>query len=229
LAIAPYEAETLTSFELGSKNRFLADRLQVDGALFYYDYGAFQQAVQTGSLFCTGLYTVANSPAEVLGAELELLYQPTSHDRLGLSISYVDARYRNKPALFTAGVVENEIPGVVPFSVYPSYTHTFALPGDQTLSIGLEALYHSGYDVVAVDQAQAAAGLLPYVAVGNQVTGNINATWKVSRKFSFSAYVRNVSDERYKTFLNISSTADSVGAAVLSDPRTFGAVLRVAF
>jgi iron complex outermembrane receptor protein len=228
LAIAPYEAETLTSFEVGSKNRFLADRLQVNGAVFYYDYGAFQQAVKTGELFGTGLFTVANSPAEVLGAELELLYQPTSHDRFGLNVSYVDARYRNKPALFAAGVVETKIPGVVPLSIYPSYTRTFDLPAGQTLSIGLEGLYRSAaYDVVAVSEPDS-ANVRSYAKASNQFTGNINATWKLEEKLSFSAYVRNVSDKRYMTFLNASYGA-TVGSAVLSEPRTYGVSANIGF
>ena len=32
------QAETLTAYEVGSKNRFLNDRLRMNGALFYYDY-----------------------------------------------------------------------------------------------------------------------------------------------------------------------------------------------
>jgi TonB dependent receptor len=36
------DAETLTTYEIGSKNRFLDNRLQVNGAVYYNDYGAYQ-------------------------------------------------------------------------------------------------------------------------------------------------------------------------------------------
>jgi len=229
LEAAPFEAETLTSFEVGSKNRFLDDRLQANAAVFYYRYGAYQQSVQTGSIGPVGLYQIAGSPAKMFGAELELLFQATHNDRFGLNVSYVDAKFKDKPPLFQQGVVQDRIPGIVPLSIYPSYMHTFDLPGEQTLSLGLEALYRSGLDVVAATQDEAASGLRPYVRTDQQLTGNVNAIWKLGEKLSFSAYVRNVSDERYMTFLNIASSPTVVGAAVLSDPRTFGAMLNVGF
>lgn len=235
LVPAPYEAETLTSFEVGSKNRFLDDRLQLNGAVFFYDYGSFQQAVKVGEYFGTGLYTIGNSPAQMLGAELELLFQPTGADHFGLNISYVDGRYRDKPALFQSGVVQDRIPGVVPLSIYPSYSHIFELPLGQKLEIGADALYHSSYDVVALTQddlqpdADYPQGLAKYVRVKDQITGNVHATWTVNTHASLSAYVRNVTDERYKTFVNISRSSISPGAAVLSDARTYGVMLNLSF
>jgi iron complex outermembrane receptor protein len=230
LEAAPYEPETLTSFEVGSKNRFLDDRLQANAAIFYYKYGAFQQPVKVGQYSAIiGIYNVSNSPATVLGAELELLLQATPNDRFGLNASYVDAQYKDKSAVFQLGVVQDRVPGIVPLSISPSYTHTFDFAGGQTLSLGLEALYRSALDVTTVSQEDANSGLLPYARTKQQLTGNVNATWKPAEKISFSAYVRNVSDERYKTFLNVSATPAAVGASSLSEPRTYGAVLNVGF
>jgi iron complex outermembrane receptor protein len=42
-------SETLTSYEIGSKNRFLDSRLQINGGLFYYDYGAYQERMSTST------------------------------------------------------------------------------------------------------------------------------------------------------------------------------------
>ena len=36
------KAETLTSYEIGSKNRFLNNRLQINGDLYFVNYGAYQ-------------------------------------------------------------------------------------------------------------------------------------------------------------------------------------------
>jgi len=229
LVKAPYEAETLTSFEVGSKNRFLDDRLQANAAVFYYRYGGFQQPVKVGAIGPVSLFTIATSPANMFGAEFELLFQATHSNRFGLDASYVNPRYRDKPALFQVGVVQDRIPGIVPVSISPSYTHTFDLPSGQTLSLGLEALYRSAFDVNAATQVDESAGLRRYFRVDDQLTGNVNATWKLADNISLSAYVRNVSDERYKTFLNVSSTATIVGAVVVSEPRTFGAVLNIGF
>ncbi len=41
----PYKPETLTDYEIGSKNRFLDDRVQANIGAFYYDYTNLQAPV----------------------------------------------------------------------------------------------------------------------------------------------------------------------------------------
>lgn len=228
LVEAPYEPETLTSVELGSKNRFLDERLQVNGDVFYYRYGAQQQSVQTGTFDGAGLFQIAASPARMFGAEMEVLFKPTSADQLGLSASYVDGYYIDKPAVFQIGAIQNHLTGVVPITINPTYNHTFSLPGNETLAFRAEAIYHSGYDVSPVPLQY--ASLAQYAHVGNQVIGNFYLTWNYASWGSISGYVRNVADTRYMTSLySWSPTSTAVGSAMQSDPRTVGAVLNVTF
>jgi len=42
VATFPVAPEVLTAYEFGSKNRFMDNKLQVNGALYYYHYGAYQ-------------------------------------------------------------------------------------------------------------------------------------------------------------------------------------------
>jgi iron complex outermembrane receptor protein len=65
---ALFETETLTSYEIGSKNRFLSNTLQINGDVFYYDYGGFQLG---GVQIAQDTYATVTSPARVTGAELE--------------------------------------------------------------------------------------------------------------------------------------------------------------
>jgi iron complex outermembrane receptor protein len=231
LAISPYEAETLTAFEVGSKNRFLNDRFQVNGAVFYYRYGGYQQSVQTGSL--PGgifLFSYANSPAKMTGAELELLYQPHRSDRFGLNISVLNPYYVDKTPVFAVGVSQSKIPGIVPLTVNPSYSHIFTIGDTQTLTVQADALYNSDYDVYAMTAAVAAQGGAPYIKAGSHVVANLSAAWAFTSKASLTFWARNLTDQQSNSYVNISSVTPALRAAgTLRDPRSVGVSFRVGF
>ncbi len=236
--IAPYEPETLIAGELGSKNRFLDNRLQLNGDVFYYRYGGKQNSVYTYQIPVPGgggpfLATTMDSPARMVGAELEVLFQATPSDRLGLSMSYIDAYYVDKPALFAGGVANTHFAGVVPWQINPTYQHVFALPHDQALTFNAEALYRSRYLVTDYGPAAVSGAdpspLFPYLYNGATVRGDFSLTYNFLPQASLSAYVRNVSDARYKASVGVVSLNPVQNSATLSEPRTFGAVLSARF
>ncbi len=231
LVIATYTPETLTSFEIGSKNRFLDNRLQVNGGVFYYRYGAFQQPVGRSVGGLIQLFTVESSPARMEGAELEAIIQLTAADEITLNVGYINAYYKDKPASFAEGVSQSHIPGIAPWTIDPSYAHTFRLSGNQSLRFQVQALYQSAYDVAAYNRATADAGLQRYYRNSDEVTGNVYLTWQHPRH-SVTAYVRNVSDERFKTSvgtINTISPGQGMGPTTLSAPRTYGLVVSAKF
>ncbi len=233
-AVAPYEPETLTSLEVGSKNRFLESRLQLNADVFYYRYGQHQEGVQVGAIPNGGppLFGTEGSPARMDGAELEGIWQFTPADRFALNASYIDAWYGAKPAVFAQAVTNSHLADIPPWTIDPTYSHTFTLPGDQTLTLLGEALYHSGYLVTDLADIGAAADFIPFrqnFSNGSVLTGNFTATWNPASKLSVSAYVRNVSDQRYKTTVIADSTSPQTSGATLSDPRTYGIVVSARF
>ena len=231
LTLSPYSDETLTAFEVGSKNRFLNDRLQVNGALFYYNYGAYQQSVITGQT-PTGvfLFAFATSPAKMTGAELELLYQPHRSDRFGLNVSVLNPYYKDKTPLFAGGVAQAKIPGIVPLTVNPSYSHIFAVGDSQTITVQADALYNSDYDVYAVTSTVDQAGGRKLVSSGAHVIGNLSANWAFTSKVSLTLWARNVTNQRFNSYVNVSTTPAGLAAVgTLRDPRTVGVSLRAGF
>jgi iron complex outermembrane receptor protein len=231
LAITPYEAETVTAFEVGSKNRFLDDRFQANGAVFFYRYGSYQQSVQTGfippGIF---LFTNANSPARMAGAELELLYQPVRSDRFGLNVSVLNAYYVDKTPVFAVGVAQSKIPGIIPLTVNPSYSHIFTLGNNQSLTLQADALYNGDYDVFAITSAVAAQGGLRYSKSGAHVVANLSASWAITPAASLTLWGRNVTNQQFNNYADISSIVPVVAAAgTLRDPRTFGVAIRVGY
>jgi len=228
-----YEPETLTSLELGSKNRFLENRLQINGDVYYYRYGAFQSAVDVGQLGGPGgpaLVRIMGAPARVVGEELEVLFQATTADRFGLNVSHSNAYYVDKPPLFAAGIANATIADIIPWNVDPTYIHTVDLPGGQTLRLKGEALFRSSYLALDLPSTYLAT-VGPYVTNGNTLQGNFTLSWNWASHISLSAYVRNVSNVRYKlvTEGSVSSPVATSNVATLSEPRTFGAVLSASF
>lgn len=94
-AISAYDAETLLAYEIGSKNRFLDNKLQLNLSAFFYDY-ANQQVSQTlTSGPFTGAQTVVNAgKSELKGAEAQVTWRASSSDTIDFSLNYLDARFK---------------------------------------------------------------------------------------------------------------------------------------
>jgi hypothetical protein len=83
-------AEKLTSIEVCSKNRLLDDSPQLNAGLYRCNHQGFQTFDAPDTASSAGGANVGNTvrrtvPAGNAGAELELLYRLTAHDRIGLN------------------------------------------------------------------------------------------------------------------------------------------------
>jgi iron complex outermembrane receptor protein len=92
-----FEPETNLAYEVGTKNRFADDRVQVNADLFYYDY---RNKVVTIMLrpnplnpFLVDLTTANAGKVMYRGGETDLLWAVTPVDRLHAYMSFVQARY----------------------------------------------------------------------------------------------------------------------------------------
>lgn len=252
-------AETLTSYEIGSKNRFLDDALQINGSAYYYDYGAYQVAnVNVNGTIVNGYfvaaqpfrYEVLSAPVTAYGLELEAVYQLTPNDRVGLSYSYNEAYFTDKDqrvagtnATFGDFFGYDRIPGVAPHTAALSYDHTFHLFVGSTLTLHAATRWLSSRVLTRVSKAQlsnatVAAAIQPWIETEAEYVSDLNATW-TSRggMYSVTAWMRNVFDNRYKTYVSATNianvnannlaTAFNTIAATPYDPRTYGVVVSV--
>ena len=88
-----FTPQTVTAFEVGSKNRFADNTVQINLAAFYNRYGNLQEQRQipTGN---TTLSIIENSgKARSYGAELEAIWRPVSALTINASFAYLNARY----------------------------------------------------------------------------------------------------------------------------------------
>jgi outer membrane receptor protein involved in Fe transport len=216
--------QKLTSIEVGSKNRFFNDSLQVNASLFHYDYQGFQVLYQT-DIFVPISFVNTTVPATNIGAELEILYRLTQHDRIGLDVSYVESRWYNKSAGFQAAypLMKREL---TPYTINGNYTHVFNLPGGSILSARIDGQYQAAHQAEDLQAQYLNIGFAQYEHREAELIGNLSAVWSTGR-YSLSAYVRNFTGQQYKLY-TVSTNLTRV-ALDWSDPRTFGAKLAVHF
>jgi iron complex outermembrane receptor protein len=226
-------SETLTAYEIGSKNRFLDDRLQLNGTIYYYDYGAYTvaNANVNGSLDAQGNFVVIASPTQFetlsapvksYGVELETLFQLTANDRIGLNYSYTKAEFtdKNRPAQGTSRTFGDffgldGIPGLVPGRASLSYDHRFILPGGSRLTAGADVRWLSSHlenglaAPVSKDQATSPAvmaAISPWLNAKAQFVTDFNVNWTSPKgMYSVTGWMRNASDNRYKQAVGIGS------------------------
>ncbi|MCJ2182306.1 TonB-dependent receptor [Novosphingobium sp. 1949] len=86
-----YKEEIVDSFEIGTKNRFLDNTLQVNASGFLYLYKNMQFLEEDPILYGEG---ISNAPkARIYGLELETSYVPTKHLRFDASGSWLEGTF----------------------------------------------------------------------------------------------------------------------------------------
>jgi outer membrane receptor protein involved in Fe transport len=238
-------AETLTTYEIGSKNRFLDNHLQVNIAAYYNDYGGYQTAgINTAPPGPIRIFETITSPVKTYGVELEVQARPWANGTFGLNSSYSHARYGNftgpRPGVNYEQFFSNHVVAPSPpFRLSASYDHRVALGGDASLGLRAAVRYVSAHASSRITAQQAAFGGTPYIQVPSRAVADINATLAFGSGISITGYVRNLTNERYLP--DNWNVADVIPGApgsppfvitsqfALSDPRTFGAILNFKF
>jgi iron complex outermembrane receptor protein len=249
------DAQTLTSFDIGTKNRFLDNKLQANADVYYQDYGGYQLSnVNVGAL--DPIFTSIILPVKFYGFDADFLYQITTRDRVGFNMAYTHGWYvdqsqylytsaaspfpppNGSPAqVVTVGdyVYSKTVEGIVPWTANLNYDHTFALNGGSRVALHGDVKYTSSYDPSRVSKAQyLAGGVGPRAHVSDAYIFNMNVMWTSSGgKLSLNGYVRNLFDNRYKTgggcgFSGNCSVVSNT-TATLYDPRSYGIVASVNF
>ncbi|WP_084455827.1 TonB-dependent receptor [Novosphingobium rosa] len=106
-----YQSEVNTAFEVGSKNRFLDNRLQVNADMFYYHISNYQNLDKYNGFYyqgviCTSQDTRAGCTtptfgmgAHTLGAELSLAASLSADDKVSFNGTWLHARFNKKQGI----------------------------------------------------------------------------------------------------------------------------------
>jgi iron complex outermembrane receptor protein len=221
-----FAAEKVTSYEIGSKNQFLDNRLQLNGAVYYYDYPSLQGGgVLFGSAGTPVGELVVTNPATFKGAELEAVFLLTKDDKISLSPSWLDAHYTSLSPLTIANLWQGTQLAYAPhWQVSGRIDHTFPLPGGSKLTASADASYRS--DQFIHQSLQPVAFQPAYT-----ITDVTLAYTSADGQYDVTGYVRNLTDEYYKTGAQLPGpqTPAAGNNIAVGYPRTYGLVLSAHF
>ena len=213
------KSETVSDYEIGSKTSFFDRRLELDSAIYYYDYKN-QQFIDVDPL--TGAQPLVNLPlSRIFGAEFELAARPIRQVRISGGISLLNTRVK-EGTLGGQSIVGNSIVNA------PKYNGTLAID----------------WDIVQANWGSIAARMdgnylsKQYFDLENRPTasqggyGLLNARlgWKTSNgNAGVDLWMRNIANTFYTTDkIDLLSGFGFIYNRV-GDPRTFGATLTVKF
>jgi iron complex outermembrane recepter protein len=158
---ASYAPETVTAYEIGAKNRFLNDSLQLNLSVFYDDYT--DQQVSSFTKLATGepvALTLNAGASTIYGVEADIVDKIGALGTLDVSADYLHARYTNflgspdpsdpvAPAnLLPSGNVQlagNTPPQAPTWSLGMGFEHTWTIPGGE-LTGRILSKYQSSYN-----------------------------------------------------------------------------------
>ncbi len=88
--LQPFDPETLYAYEIGVKSTVADGTLRINAAGYYYDWEDFQAFVNEIRGGVPVLVLTNGGDAEVLGAEVDVLWQPTDRLLLGAGLNWMD-------------------------------------------------------------------------------------------------------------------------------------------
>lgn len=95
LGRATFAPQTVTAFEVGSKNRFADNSIQLNLSAYYNSYASLQEQRQLPVGNTTLSITENSGEARSYGAELEAIWKPVEALTLNASFAYLNAEYTN--------------------------------------------------------------------------------------------------------------------------------------
>ena len=213
----PYEPEFVNAIEVGSKSKFLDNRLLVNLTAFHYDY----EDLQVFRLTAFGPLTDNAAQSTISGAEAEVQFVVSEAFSLDAAVGFLDATYDQ----YTIDIPPTDFSGNT-LNYAPEWTAHLGLEynaslGDKNLITRVDWAYRSDtyFDRANTEfDTQDAYSLL-------------NARIRLDEEFwYFDVFARNVTDEQYVTGQLINPPF-SCGCRTVNvgAPRTYGVALGVRF
>ncbi|NBC35949.1 TonB-dependent receptor [Novosphingobium sp. FSY-8] len=190
-ASVSYAPEKLSAWEIGTKNRFFGNKLQVNASAFYFDYRGYQASRSEAALSGgAGIFNVGS--AKIYGAELQTIAALPGGVRVDANMAVLKTEFGQGIVVRDGAGNNRDISGHrLPNA--PGFVATFGVEkafsvGGATVTPRLDGKYSSDfyYDVFNDSDTRSA----PYV------TGNFQITYRPDNSgWQLDAYLRNFTDK----------------------------------
>lgn len=216
--LGPVTQKSVLAYELGFKQALLDDALQMNGAIFYYDYADKQLRGRINDPVFGPLDALVQIPqSRVKGAEAQVIVRPVDGFYLNLAATYLNTKIEKFVGFNQTGQLADFSGFRFPFS--PKWTfvgdgqYDFAVGNRLDAFVGANVNYNSSTtaSIGDIPQLRMKAYTLVDLRVGIQ---DPDRTWK------FSIWGRNIFDTYYWTSAN--QTQD-VFVRYTGKPATYGA------
>jgi iron complex outermembrane recepter protein len=219
-----YRPEKLTAFELGSKNRFLDNRLQVNVEAFYWKYKNQQQTYAGPvTLIDNGIPLIAITSvtsnaggAKSYGLDLDLSFKPTRDDEVSFKVQYNKTKFDSfllaNPTVYIgppvtacairpidpSGNQEVDCSGK-PLIRAPLWSGTAGY--NRTIDLGDSGSLSLNLNAQFSSGYYIQQSYLPAARQDSYVVGNVNLTYtSPDKRWSLSGFMNNISNEQIFDF-----------------------------
>ncbi|MEE4455055.1 TonB-dependent receptor [Novosphingobium resinovorum] len=237
-----YKPEKLTAFQIGSKNRFLDNRLQFNVEAFYWKYKNQQvNVLQTLHPAGQSAYPV-NVDGDLKGAEANIVAQPLNNTTLTFDVLYARGKYDIYP---TAVSSTGTLGGLTDFPRINLPRWSGTVKAQQVIPVGASEFVLAGdmhFESKANLRPVAAENLRPGDIRDAFATFNASLTWNApGDRYSVSAFVNNITNEAIigtgtgsgnvgpGTFYRPSTNPADARMVTLQPPRTYGVRVSASF
>jgi iron complex outermembrane recepter protein len=179
-----FKPETLIAFSLGSKNRFLGNRLEFNTEAFYYNFKDYQLSFNDPT---SGLQEIFNAPKTVVyGIDFSVQYSLTPHDKINATVEFLRAHISEFVTPFTT-------------TGDPAGT-TVVIPGGSSLA---------GYDLIESPRTSTSLGYEHDwdVQWGGQIVARVDNHYESSHWGDYELQRADYSPAFSKTNLTLSYTS----------------------
>jgi iron complex outermembrane receptor protein len=237
-----YEPESVTSYVLGSKNRLLDNRFELNAEAFYLDYKKQQIAFVKLIGVSSTLVTENAGKSSAYGFEIAGDYLVTPNTRIGLQAQYLQAKYDEFSYLTIAPPPASSTCVVTPaaggqFNVNcagntPTRSPKWTLVGsvEQTIPLSNGGQFLAEARARYETRFEADVSYIPETETTDTTRVDLGLSYVApDDRFTVKAYVDNVTDEVTISNATMSNSygANGVVGINLQPPRTYG--LRASF
>lgn len=219
--------ETLTAYEVGLKSEFAHHRVQLNAALFYYNYKN-QQFLGTSTVNGALFYNEINAPKSALkGGELELRAQATHALAIHATLGFQDDKYTQTFVFDGVNVDGNQLPLAPKLTSTIGVNYTIRGLGDGVLALGADGRYSSK---IYWDPANTER-----VAQGAYFVTNADATYTfgAAGQYAISVWGKNLANRFYLAYALATQQPNQGGLGLdytnPAEPRTFGITATMKF
>ena len=213
----PYKSEKLTVYEVGAKSTLADGNVQLNGAVFYYDY----QDYQTLGPSDFGFNLTNLDKAELSGLDLDIAARVTDRWDVRAGLGYVDTKIKDPRVASDA-----KLPNAPEWQATAGTSYVVPVSADWALSLRADLKYVDDVPRTLTEGLDVGSGILrnPGFSVTKSYT-LVNARVGLIQpegNWEVSAYATNLTDEEY--FVEAFDVFDPIGAVgkLAGSPRQLG-------